>query len=239
MLRLPRALVRKFGYDVVRYTEALSAADARRIRALKDARVDVVLDVGASEGNYGGKLRQSGYTGRIISFEPLSNSFERLIAASRHDTAWRAVHTAIGDHDGEASINVSGRSTSSSLLPMASSHIAAAPDSAYVNHEQISIKRLDSVLKDLIRPEHRLYLKIDVQGYEANVLAGAPETLRRTRIVEVEVSMVPLYEGSVLYSEMIQRLDRLGFQLISWEDVLTDPRTGYVLQSDCIFARRT
>lgn len=239
VFRLPRVLVRKLGYDVVRYSEALTGANARRIRALKDNQVDVVLDVGASEGNYGEKLRQSGYAGRIVSFEPLSASYEKLLGASRKDGAWQAVHTAVGDHDGEASINVSGRSTSSSLLPMAPSHIAAAPDSAYVSIEKILVRRLDTVVKDLIRPKDRLYLKIDVQGYEATVLAGATETLKATQVVEVEVSMVPLYEGSILYAEMIRTLDGLGFHLISWEDVLTDPRTGYVLQSDCIFARRT
>lgn len=239
IFRLPRTLVRGLGYDVVRYSEALTSANARRLRVLKDNRVDVVLDVGASEGNFGEKLRQSGYKGKIISFEPLSDSYQKLVAVSRQDGTWQAVHTAIGDHDGEASINVSGRNTSSSLLPMAPSHVAAAPDSAYVSHEQISVKRLDTVLKDLIRPEDRLYLKIDVQGYEASVLAGATETLKATQVVEVEVSMVPLYEGSMLYAQMIQTLDAVGFHLISWEDVLTDPRTGYVLQSDCIFVRRT
>lgn len=204
-----------------------------------DNRTDVVLDAGASVGDFGEKLRESGYAGRIISFEPLSDSYQQLLAVSRLDGAWQAIHTAVGDHDGEASINVSGRSTSSSLLPMAATHVDAAPDSAYVSHETIAVKRLDTVLKGLIEPNDRLYLKIDVQGYEANVLAGATQTLKVTEVVEVEVSMVPLYEGSILYAQMIQTLDALNFHLISWEDVFTDPQTGYVLQSDCIFARRT
>lgn len=239
IFRLPRTLVRNLGYDVVRYSEALTSANARRLRALKDNRVDVVLDVGASEGHFGKKLRQSGYRGKIVSFEPLADSYQKLLAVSRQDGAWQAVHTAIGDHDGEALINVSGRSTSSSLLPMVPSHVAAAPDSRYVGDERVSVKRLDTVVKNLIGPKDHLYLKIDVQGYEATVLAGATETLKATQVLEVEVSMVPLYEGSILYAEMIRMLDGLGFHLISWEDVLNDPRTGYVLQSDCIFARRT
>jgi hypothetical protein len=101
IFRLPRALVRGLGYDVVRYSEALTSANAWRLRVLKDNRVDVVLDVGASEGNFGEKVRQSGYTGKIVSFEPLADSYERLLAVSQQDGAWQAVHTAIGDHDGD------------------------------------------------------------------------------------------------------------------------------------------
>lgn len=239
VFRLPRAMLRKLGYDVVRYSNVTTGANARRLEALRANRIDVVLDVGASVGNYASKLRASGYAGRIISFEPLAESYEMLLAGSSHDGMWQAFHTAIGDRDGSASINVSGRSTSSSLLRMEPSHVAAAPDSAYVSHEEISIKRLDTVLTGLVQPGDRLYLKIDVQGYEASVLAGAKETLAATQVVEVEVSMVSLYEGSMLYAEMIQTLDILGFHLISWEDVLTDPQTGYILQSDCIFARHS
>lgn len=239
IFRVPRILLRMMGYDIIRHSESVTDANARRLRALKEARIDVILDVGAAEGIYGDKLRQSGYSERIISFEPLSESYQKLRDRSRQDGEWIAVHAAIGDRDGEASINVSGRSTSSSLLPMASSHVAAAPDSAYVSREVIPIKRLDTVLAGLIRPHDRLYLKIDVQGYEEGVLAGATETLKSTHVVEVEVSMVQLYEGSILYAQMIEKLDALGFCLISWEDVFTDPESGYVLQSDCIFVRRS
>ena len=237
VFKIPRRIIRRLGYDVVRYSNRPNGANARRLQALKDNRVDVVLDVGASVGDYANKLRESGYRGRIISFEPLARSYQMLMAASSNDGAWQAVHTAIGDRDGTASMNESGRSTSSSILQMAPSHVAAAPDSVYVSHEQISIRRLDAILGELVRPDDRLYLKLDVQGYEASVLAGATDTLKATRVVEVEVSMVSLYEGSMLYAEMIHFLDALGFHLISWEDVFTDPRTGYVLQSDCIFAR--
>jgi len=69
------------------------------------------------------------------------------------------------------------------------------------------------------------------------VLAGAAATLESTDVIEVEVSTLPLYEGSILCAQMIAKLDSLGFRLISWEDVLSDPQSGYVLQADCIFVR--
>lgn len=239
VLNIPRKLLRRLGYDVVRSSSLRTSANARRFQALRECAVDLVLDVGAAEGSFGEKLRRSGYRGRIISFEPLRESYQRLAAVASRDESWLTVNAALGSHDGDMVINVSGRSTSSSLLPMSLAHLKAAPDSRYVASESVTVKRLDTALGTMILPSDRVYLKLDVQGYEGNVLAGAVETLRAIMAVETEVSMAPMYEGSVLYAEMIQQLDDLEFQLISWEDVLTDPRTGYALQADCIFVRRS
>lgn len=237
--RIPRFFIRKFGYDVVRYVETPGSANFRRLNAIQTNQVDLVLDVGASEGFFGTKLRKSGYKGRIISFEPLDTSYKNLLKATESDEFWKPVNTAIGNYDGEVMINISGRETSSSILPMLSSHTDVAPDSFYVDNKKVFIKRLDSLLNNVIAQGNHLYLKIDVQGYERNVLEGAVETLKRTEVIEVEVSMVPLYEGSILFREMLNTLDNLGFILISWDDVLVDPKTGFVLQSDCIFMRKS
>ncbi len=148
-----------------------------------------------------------------------------------------AADGGFGDSDGQIAINVSARDTSSSILPMLPTHIGAAPDSAYLAKETVPITTLDSIVNGLVRERNRLYLKIDVQGYERNVLLGAAETLKRVDVVEVEVSTIALYDGSILYAELISWLDRFGFHLISWEDVLVDPKNGFVLQADCIFSR--
>ena len=116
--------------------------------------------------------------------------------------------------------------------------MAAAPESGYVSSERVPIRRLDTILEDLAPGNGHLYIKIDVQGYERGVIDGAAETLATTEVIELEVSTASLYEGSTLYSEMISLLASLEFSLISWEDVLTDPQTGYLLQADCIFERR-
>ena len=237
ILHLPRSLVRKCGYDVVRFAEVSSTANARRLRAIAQAQVDLVLDIGAAEGSFGQKLRQSGYKGQIISFEPLTEGYETLRRVASRDELWQTVHTAVGDYDGGALMHISGRRTSSSLLPMAERHVAAAPDSGYITSEQVPIKRLDTLMDDLAPGNRRFYIKIDVQGYERGVIDGAAETLATTEVIELEVSMTSLYEGSTLYAEMISLLASLDFSLISWQDVLTDPATGYVLQADCIFER--
>jgi FkbM family methyltransferase len=236
VLRRPRALVRAAGFDVVRYRRILSPADGRRLAAIRRGGISIVLDVGASGGDFGRKLRASGYEGEILSFEPLRASFEVLQRNAEGDPRWRVFHTAVGDREDTAEMNVSGTSVSSSLLPMESLHIRSIPASIYVGVERVEVQRLDTLLSNLPGAgSGPYYLKIDVQGYENRVLDGARDALRKVSAIELEISMRSLYEGSSLYVDMFTRLQALGFSLVSWEDVMIDPETGFVLQADCIF----
>lgn len=238
LLNGPRRMVRRAGFDVVRYVPpTIGAADARRLAAIRRSGIAVVLDVGAAGGDFGRKLRASGYDGDIVSFEPLTASFQPLKAAAEADGRWRAIRSAVGDRVGSAQLNVSGTAVSSSLLPMDPLHVEAIPASKYEGRETVTIRPLDALVDELPGSIRRgpFYLKIDVQGYEAQVLDGARDTLARVAAIELEVSLRALYHGAALFPEMLGRLAGLGFTLVSWEDVMTDPATGFVLQADCIF----
>jgi FkbM family methyltransferase len=238
LLSGPRAIVRAAGFDIVRYAPpGIGLVDARRLAAIRRGNVAAVLDVGAAIGDFGRKLRASGYDGEIVSFEPVSASFDVLREAAGRDPRWRSVHSAVGDIAGEAEINVSGTAVSSSLLPMEALHLETVPASRYERRETVRVQTLDTLVSEL-PPAIRsgpFYLKIDVQGYEARVLDGAAQTLTRTPAIELEVSLRPLYRGSILFRDVLARLDALGFSLISWEDVLVDRETQFALQADCIF----
>jgi FkbM family methyltransferase len=237
-LKGPRAIVRAAGFDVVRYAPpSMGAVDARRLAAIRGSNVAAVLDVGAAGGDFGRKLRASGYDGEIVSFEPLTSSFLALKETAAADGRWYAIQIAVGDREGAADINVSGTAVSSSLLPMEPLHVETIPASRYEGREKVRVRALDALVAEL--PQRLrggpFYLKVDVQGYEAQVLDGAADTLARVAAIELEVSLRPLYRGSALFRDMLMRLETLGFTLVSWEDVLSDPRTGFVLQADCIF----
>jgi FkbM family methyltransferase len=237
MLELIRTLSRRFGVDVVRH-DPMSKVGARRQRILSTRGVTLVLDVGANVGQYASSLRASGYEGRILSFEPLADAFATLSARSADDAGWSCIRTAIGARDGEAEVNIAGNSYSSSLLPMLDLHIANAPDSAYRGQERVPLQRLDSLQSHWSGARERLFLKVDVQGLEKDVINGATETLERVVAVEAELSLAPLYEGQVLFAEMVSMLDRAGFHLVSVEPTFADVRTGHMLQMDGIFVRR-
>ena len=80
--------------------------------------INVVLDVGANVGQYGTGLRNVGYTGRIVSFEPLSTEFKQLSAKATADGAWQSLNFALGDVDGSSEINVSSEYTQVSSNPV-------------------------------------------------------------------------------------------------------------------------
>jgi FkbM family methyltransferase len=237
VIERPRAWLRAAGYDVARYPPPPRPADLRRLEAIRAKGVGLVLDVGANDGAFGERLRQSGYAGRILSFEPLDEVFDILQRKAAADPAWDAIRTAVGDRNGTADLNVSGMTVSSSLLPMEALHVDVAPQSTYRGRQTVPIRTLDALLNERPggMPATPCYLKIDAQGYEGKVLDGAVATLRRAPVLELEISTRSLYEGSPLFPEMLARVTSLGYTLVSWEDVFVDDRTGFVLAADCIF----
>lgn len=212
------------------------AADAR-IELIRRYRIDVALDVGANEGLFGQYLRGAGYRGRIVSFEPLSGAFAKLEVASARDPKWECVPTALGAFQGQATLNVAANWASSSLLPMEPRHSAAEPRTAYVGKEECSVVPLDDLLPKLLRPTERVYLKLDVQGSELDVLRGAERTLAQTDALDVELSLVPLYTGAPLFGDVVGNLDARGFGLVAIEPAFLDSATGVILQVNGLFAR--
>ena len=209
-----------------------------RIPLMASQNISLVLDVGANIGQFASRIRRQGYTGRIVSFEPLAKEFAQLQENAADDPGWECRHTALGSFNGTGEINRAGNSYSSSLLPMLERHIAHAPDSAYVGKEEISIARLDSLAEEIIRKDDRVYLKIDTQGYEMEVLKGSGNILGQVVLIELELTVVPLYENQVLHAEMAEHLNRLGYDLVWAEKGFSVPKTGEVLQFDGIFLRR-
>jgi FkbM family methyltransferase len=231
-----RGALRRRGFDVVRY-DAGRSPELRRARLIEDRGIDLVLDVGANTGPYARALRQAGYTGRIVSLEPQSAAYRALEAACRTDANWECRRIAIGAADEEAELHVAGNSSSSSLLEMESQHLSAAPESRYVTTERVAVRRLDSLRHELVRPDARVYLKLDVQGLELDALRGAEETLAQTSVVESELSLVPLYHGAPGLMEVVNHLADRGFHLLALEPVFVDPHNGRLLQVDGLFAR--
>ncbi len=208
----------------------------RRQRLLADRGVDLVVDVGAARGGYAEELRAFGYRGRIVSFEPLAAAHADLARAAAGDALWETRNLALGDAAGRQEIHVASNSDSSSLLPMAAQHRAASPDIAYVGDESIEVARLDDVADDVLRDARSPYLKIDTQGFERAVLAGAERTVPRLVGLQLELSFVTLYDGGMLADEAIAWAYDHGFALVGLEQGFADPG-GAILQADGVFLR--
>ena len=232
-----RRLLRSIGFDLHRFDPETSPASQLQA-SLRAHSIDLVLDVGANAGQFVSELRASGFDGRVVSFEPLSEAHAKLTAAAPREPPW-TVHPrcAIGDRNGEVEINVSGNSLSSSVLPMMESHSSAALGSAYVGVEKMPMFTLDTVAPAYLEGASSPLLKIDTQGFEWQVLDGAAAILPRVRGLLCELSLVPLYEGQRLWLELIRRIENLGFTLWALQPGFTDSRDGRALQMDGLFFR--
>ena len=225
------------GIEVRRFNAAESS-NARVVRQLAAHGVDLVLDVGANDGGYGRQIRSSGYQGDILSFEPLSNAHAALLRATSDDARWQvAPRMALGEADGEITINIAGNSTSSSILPMGKVHADAAPTSRYLGQEAVDLRRLGSLDLPMLNSAKSILLKIDTQGYEMAVLRGAGDLLAHIRGVQVELSVVALYEGQPVFDEVTAYLQAQDFGLWDVTPGFVDPGSGRMLQFDGTFYR--
>jgi FkbM family methyltransferase len=234
-----RSTLHSLGLDVRRRSFATSPDDQFR-RMLQQHGINLVLDIGANEGQYSAELRKRlGYRGRIVSFEPLRSAHESLLRAAAGDPAWEvAPRAAIGAGAGFITLHVAGNSQSSSVLPMLDTHCEAAPESRYMRDEKVPLMPLDVAAQPYLREDSRLLLKIDTQGYEAEVLHGGPSMLGRALGVQMEMSLLPLYEGQHLMRDLWSTLEESGFELWTLSPVFVDSRSGRLLQVDAVFFRK-
>jgi len=128
-------------------------------------------------------------------------------------------------------------SESSSVLAMGDLHKKTFPHTAHTNSIKVPIARLDDFI-GRIQFDPPVLLKIDVQGYEDQVIRGADKVLKKVDCIISEVSFQPLYEGQALFGEIYQLMDDLGFNFAGFMDSLISPKDGSILQSDGIFYRK-
>jgi len=230
-------MANQLGIEITRYN-SISSARARLARFLESHKVTLVFDVGANVGQFGRELRTLGYRGRIVSFEPVSAAYERLSKAASRDPNWIvAPRTAIGSEEGVISINVSENSVFSSVLPGAKLLTRMDSMSAVAREEQVPLATLDSLAPVYMNRGDISFLKIDVQGFEYEVLHGAESILSGLCGVQLEASLVPLYQGEKPFRFMLDFMECKGFELHSLASVFADDATGREIQLDAIFVR--
>ncbi|NES25389.1 MAG: FkbM family methyltransferase [Symploca sp. SIO3E6] len=247
MKNLIKKLTRSFGIDIVKYyptpIERARAINSKQkgasfLKMLTFHEIDLVLDVGANIGQFAENLLAMGYQGQVVSFEPLSDAYQQLQEASKSNPNWQvAERCAIGERNGETEINISQNSQSSSILPILQTHIDAASKSVYVDSEKVKISTLSDMAVNYVKQSQATLLKIDTQGYEDQVLQGAQEIIPQIKGIYLELSLVPLYEGQLLFEEMLTKIKGMGFSLYHLSPGFGDYQTGRLLQVNGVFFR--
>lgn len=233
MKAIVQRMLRMGGWEIRRY----KLEELGQLRQMLDImRVDTVLDVGANVGQFAEELRNAGFRGKIVSFEPQAAAYEKLTAKAAHDPLWEvAPRSAVGAALGEISINISENSVSSSMLPILEAHTDSAPTSRYIGSEVVPVVTLDD--SPAVPNEGRIFLKIDTQGFEHHVLNGAAELLMRVVGVQTELSLAPLYEGQADFLAIFDRMRQAGLQTWSINPGFLSRDTGRMLQVDATFFR--
>ncbi|MCR5861172.1 FkbM family methyltransferase [Flavobacterium sp. J372] len=232
LLKLKRLFNKVTGIEIIKYpTPELH----RRIQLIKNHDIDVVIDVGANIGQFGSEMRNMGFSGKIISFEPLKDAFLKLTKVSSKDPLWEVHNISLGERDGKTYINIAQNSVSSSLLENLPQLTESAPGATFVNKEIVEVRRLDTIFKSLGISENNIYLKIDTQGYEKMVLEGAADSLQKIKGIQIEMALFPSYTKSLTFDETKKLLESKGFILMALENGFYDKNTGKQLEADGIF----
>lgn len=207
------------------------------MQLLRNHNIDLVFDVGANIGQYAEEIISNGYSGKVVSIEPMLAAYNIIKAKSEKNINWDTFNIGLGNANENLKINVANNSASSSILPMHNNH-SLASDVKFEGEEIVTIQRFDDFLE-----EHNFgsfkkkFIKIDTQGYEFNVLQGAEKSLNTIDGIQLEMSLFPLYDGEMLFPEMLKYLIEKGFSLYSLEPGFSNHKSGQLLQVDGVFFR--
>ncbi|MCB2052499.1 MAG: FkbM family methyltransferase [Novosphingobium sp.] len=228
-------LLAQFGVSLRRNCPRRDAV-ALTLMKCREHGVRTVLDVGANTGQFATALRNRGWGGQIVSFEPLPDAHAALTQASTPDPAWYvAPRAAIGSRCEQAQILIARNSVSSSLLAASARSAEAESGSAQTGSLPVDVRPLDLVLPEIAAAPFAL--KIDTQGFEREVLAGAVGTLPHVRVAMIEMSLADLYEGGARSWEIIRAMEEAGLRCIAMPETFADTVREEVLQVDGVFVR--
>lgn len=193
-----------------------------------------IMDVGANSGQFGIDMRRSGYDQLIFSFEPVTQNFHTLGKTIQSDLSWHAFNVALGSSKGSVQINISANSgLSSSILSMNSAHLENFPESKFIATEIVQVSTIDEQVRTLdIDPESAV-LKVDVQGFEYEVLRGAINNLAKFKYCYLELSILPMYSGEATLLSVLNFLSSYGQHVLDVYRGVT-AKNGHLLQIDVL-----
>ncbi len=204
--------------------------------------VDLVLDVGANRGQFGQGLREGGYAGRLVSFEPAAAPRAELEDRAASDPTWEVLPWALAESDGEAVLHaVDEESELGSLRESSDFGRAWKPLMARTREERVGVRRLDGVWGSLPGgPGERVLLKLDTQGFDLAAFRGAGALVGPGGpVVAVlsEVANVPIYDDVPLMDVHLAEYAAAGWSLAGLYPVSFDPASLRVIEHDAVLVR--
>jgi len=231
-----RAALRRAGIEISRYPAATTLEGHLR-QLLRALAIGCVLDVGAHRGEYGTLLRRIGYQGRIVSFEPNPAEHEIVARVASSDSRWEARQVALGSDTRSRLLNVAASTDLASFLqPSERGEQYFAEAISKRENVMVEVSTLADVLSELELTEP-VFLKTDTQGFDLEVLRGASDRLGDLAGVQAELALVPAYDQAPRYLEVLDYMEKYGFEVTGFFPVLRDLQRLTLLEVDCIWRR--
>lgn len=204
---------------------------------IKQYKIDFVIDVGANEGQFATLIRKY-FDGDVYSFEPVSSTFKILENKASNDQRWHVFNFALGSENKTQNIYLSNQSVFNSLLKTNSYCEQQFGENAIARSEEsITIKRMDSILNNLIPniENKRLFLKMDTQGFDLNVFKGLGKYLKNVYAIQTELSLISIYDEMPHWTNNVTVFEEHGFRVAGFFPVNRDGEK--VIEYDCLMTR--
>lgn len=240
LLRTFHRCVRAFGLDVIQWP-VRDSFQWKLLQLFHRLEINCVLDVGANHGQYAQSLRAYGYRGDIISFEPVPEVFEALQRTMAGDARWRGHPWALGEAEAELEIHVAnGDAQASSFLTFNDEGpVRWGDDHRVARSVRVPVRRLDAVLDEVTAhvTSRRMYLKLDTQGFDLRVVAGAGARIGEILALQTEIAAFHFYDGMTSIGDALNRYRDLGFAITGMYPVARKLDGLQVIEFDCVMMR--
>lgn len=194
-----------------------------------------IIDVGANIGQFALATHRFYPQATIYSFEPVPDCFQKLTNNVKGIYNIHTYNFALGNQNDEISFFQNAHSHASSALKVSKYQKENIPKTKDYQEIKVQCLRLDQFKFDrpLIAP---VLLKLDVQGFEKNVLDGSSDLLEKVDYIVLEVSFISMYEGEALFDEIHTYLKEKGFKLVAPVGALLDSNL-VIPQLDMLYKR--
>lgn len=178
-------------------------------RALRDQRINCVIDVGANWGQTARVLRSLGYKGPIHSFEPHTASYSVLQRRAKADRMWWTYRMALGEEPASREL------LANLTFPEMNSLLQQPGTTDQLRPEVVEVEALDNLFPEIVNglADPRVFLKIDTEGYDLHVFRGARGSLDRIYALQAELFVAPVFQGAAHYLDVLEEFEAAGFKL--------------------------
>jgi FkbM family methyltransferase len=238
-----RHLLHRAGIDVIRWPHRPEAGviDWALSEVLRSRAINCVIDVGGNRGLFARRLRELGYDGRIVSFEPSPTTLPAIQAAAQHDPNWIVRPVALSSEPGQAQLRLHRMPELDSLLDALPGVVDQVPDMSGTGTATITLSTLadefPAVIAGIDRP--RVLLKSDTQGYDAEVIRGAGKEGLFPSVVAVlvELAAQPIYRNQPAMTSVMELIMSDGFSPVAFEPWFRSSDGLRAVELDALFMR--